>query len=387
MDSLSDNKIVKQEQQQHDLFVLTLQRLTFSLSRYYTELWRHCQTFEVFCQLPADTLSTLLPKASYIDGRKLQTLKYKAPLMCQAQRDLQWIEDNGIQLITIYDDHYPELLKNIDLPPPVLMAQGELRLLHQQQIAIVGSRKASPCGLEYAQHFASMLAQAGLTVTSGLALGIDGAAHRGALQGNGKTIAIIATGLDQIYPSRHKKLAEEITQQGLIISEFPLGTGAKRENFPRRNRIISGLSHGVLVAEAEIKSGSLITARCALEQGRDVWAIPGSPKQTGVSGCNHLIQSGAALVETPQDILTDLDLLPFSPEKMFLNNVAPDNASNRDELDVEEKQLLQILTHESQSIDKLIGKVNLTCADLTALLINMEIKGWVDLLPNGYCLK
>ena len=220
--------------------------------------------------------------------------------------DLRWLEADNHHLILFGDSAYPTLLAEITNPPPLLFVRGDKSLLTHPQLAMVGSRNPTRGGLENARAFASHLAAAGLGIISGLAMGIDGASHEGALEANGLTIAVAATGLDQVYPARHRRLADRIADNGAIISEFPIGTRPQAEHFPRRNRIISGMSMGTLVVEAAQRSGSLITARNAGEQGREIFAIPGSIHNPLARGCHHLIRQGAKLVETAEDILEEL---------------------------------------------------------------------------------
>ena len=221
---------------------------------------------------------------------------------------MRWLSLENNFLVTLADSHYPKSLLEINDPPPVLYAKGKLALLNQPSIAIVGSRNATTQGEENAEAFAKGLCSYGLCIVSGLALGIDGAAHRGALQANGSTIAVAATGLDIVYPSKHLDLAHQIAKHGLLISEFALGETSKPQNFPRRNRLISGLSLGCLVVEATLQSGSQITARLSAEQGREVFVIPGSIHSPTSKGCHQLIKQGAKLVDNLQDIIEDLNL-------------------------------------------------------------------------------
>ena len=224
-----------------------------------------------------------------------------------AKSGLQWLEKDENHLLTLGDPHYPSVLLEIPDPPPILYAKGNLKCLDMPAISVVGSRNATVQGRKNAEEFANVLATEGFCIISGLALGIDAAAHLGALKsGQGKTIAVVGTGLDIVYPAKHLKLAHQIVAQGLIISEFPIGTPYKPENFPRRNRIISGLSLGCLVVEANIQSGSLMTARFAIEQGREVFAIPGSIHSPLSKGCHTLIKQGAKLVDCIQDITNEL---------------------------------------------------------------------------------
>ncbi|MEE8482340.1 MAG: DNA-processing protein DprA, partial [Acidiferrobacterales bacterium] len=213
-------------------------------------------------------------------------------------QDIDWLAEEDSHLVSVADEAYPDLLREIPDPPALLYIKGDPVALSLPQLAIVGSRNPTPVGLENANAFAGALASTGLVVTSGLALGIDTAAHRGALDGGGNTIAIAGTGVDRIYPARNHTVAHEIAKHGALVSEFPLATPPLRENFPRRNRILSGLSLGTLVVEAALRSGSLITARLAAEQGREVFAIPGSIHSPQSRGCHQLIRQGAKLVET-----------------------------------------------------------------------------------------
>jgi DNA processing protein len=231
----------------------------------------------------------------------------QGPNLEAAEISLQWLEKDDNYLITLADAHYPQALLEIPDPPPILYAKGDLSCLKMPAIAMVGSRNASVQGEKNAEKFAYALSEQGFCIISGMALGIDGAAHRGVLKNkNGKTIAVVGTGLDIVYPAKHRELAHKIVKQGLVISEFAIGTPSRPQNFPRRNRIISGLSLGCLVVEANIPSGSLITAKCATEQGREVFAIPGSIHSPMSKGCHELIKQGAKLVDCIKDITDEL---------------------------------------------------------------------------------
>ena len=283
-------------------------------------------------------------------------------------------------IVTLGDEDYPAPLLQTEDPPCLLYAMGwipQLRHLQgTQALAIVGSRNPTPQGRLNAQAFGRSLAQAGLTVVSGLALGVDGAAHEGALDGAAPgqlaTIAVVGTGLDRVYPKQHLPLAHRIAQHGLILSEYPLGTPPRPENFPRRNRIISGLSQGTLVVEAALESGSLITARQALEQGREVFAIPGSIHSPQSKGCHALIRQGAKLVESAQDVLEELRVPdPFTQVPLALNNPAPATG------------LLALLGHEPVGLDALQARSGLDTASLQAELLDLELAGQVERLPGG----
>lgn len=231
----------------------------------------------------------------------------QGPNLEDAASGLQWLEKENNHLITLAEAHYPQALLEIPDPPPVIYAKGDLSCLSMPAVAMVGSRNASVQGEKNAEEFAYALSEQGFCIISGMALGIDGAAHRGALKNKqGKTIAVVGTGLDIVYPAQHRELAHQIVGQGLAISEFPIGTPSRPENFPRRNRIISGLSLGCLVVEANTRSGSMMTAKLAAEQGREVFAIPGSIHSPVSKGCHELIKQGAKLVDCIQDITNEL---------------------------------------------------------------------------------
>jgi len=292
--------------------------------------------------------------------------------------ELEWLSEPGHHLLTWSDPDYPVLLREIPDPPLVLYIVGERRLLSARQLAIVGSRNPTPMGRENARAFARNLSGAGLVITSGMALGVDGAAHRGALEAGGKTIAVAGTGLDRVYPARHRELAHEIVKQGALVSEFPLGTPPLPENFPVRNRIISGLSLGTLVVEAALQSGSLITARMANEQGREIFAIPGSIHAPQSRGCHALIRQGAKLVETAQDILEELGPLAAVALQATHENMPPGAR-----LDSKMEALLEHIGHDPVSIDALIERSGLTADAVSSMLLEMELDGLVSNCPGG----
>lgn len=311
------------------------------------------------------------------------------------QDDLDWLaQSSSHHIITIFDDAYPEHLKTINDPPPILFAKGRLDCLKDPQLAIVGSRNPTTGGRENAQSFAKHLAGNGLTITSGLALGIDGFAHKGALDSLASpTIAVTATGLDSTYPSKHKKLADSIVENaGLIVSEYPIGTPVKAAFFPRRNRIISGMSLGTLVVEAAIKSGSLITARNAMEQGREVFAIPGSIHNPLAKGCHRLIREGAKLVETADDILEELApqlqtfLLKADTESAPLNPQQSENAS-ADELSSDQRLILDAMGFDPVSIDKMVVQTGLTIDVVSSILLLLELHGHISACGGGQYVR
>jgi DNA processing protein len=299
------------------------------------------------------------------------------------QSTWSWYEQPGHGILTLADPDYPALLLEIDNPPPIIYWVGQLEYLSQPQLAIVGSRNPTPTGLANAREFARFLAAAGWCVCSGLASGVDGAAHRGALE-SGATLAVMGTGPDRIYPARHRDLAHEIAGGGLLITEFPPGTPPKADHFPRRNRLISGLSQGVLVVEATTQSGSLITARLAGEQGREVFAIPGSIHNPQARGCHALIRQGAKLVESGGDILEELGTVRESVTPTAPGN-HQENENNR-LADPEYQQLLDALGYDPVSVDELITRSGLTAESVSSMLLLLELDGHVSSAPGGfYC--
>lgn len=306
---------------------------------------------------------------------KKKTLAYfKKPDWSRVENDLRWAEKQDCHIIPLFDPRYPPCLKEIADPPPVLFVRGNPEVLVTPQLAIVGSRNPSAGGRYHAQAFARSLANSGLTITSGLALGVDAASHEGALE-VGKTIAVAGTGLDRIYPSRHRDLAQRILAQGAIVSEFPLGTTAIAGNFPRRNRIISGLSLGTLVVEAAVKSGSLITARLAAEQGREVFAIPGSIQNPLSRGCHQLLQQGAKLVENVTDILEELGpLATWASESLVPQS---HESSSNNHLVTNQNAVIENMGFEPISIDTLVERCGLTPEVVSSMLLSLELQGRV----------
>ncbi len=293
---------------------------------------------------------------------------------------LAWCQEPGHHIITLADALYPQRLLESSDPPCLLYVNGDPDFLNRPAIGVVGSRNATPQGVENALAFSRVLADAGFTIISGLALGIDSAAHEGALRSNthndtpSGTIAVIGTGIDRVYPARNKKLAHVITSNGCIISEFPLGTVAAASNFPRRNRLIAGLSQACLVVEAAPASGSLITARLAGELGRDLFAIPGSIHAPQYKGCHALIKQGAKLVECAQDILEELRPL-HAPQPMATRQVASANPAHQ--------AILEALGHDPCTLDQLISRSGLTTDAVLAMLTELSLEGVVTNLPGG----
>lgn len=298
----------------------------------------------------------------------------------QVEKDLDWFAQPGRHIITLHDPRYPELLKQIADPPALLFAQGDISLLSQWQLAIVGSRNPSKSGQDLAYDFARYLVQGDIAVTSGLAAGIDTASHKGALAADGKTVAVVGTGLDRVYPAKNRDLAHSIAESGLIVSEYILGTPPRAENFPRRNRLISGLSLGTLVVEAAIKSGSLITARMALEQGREVFAIPGSIHNPLAKGCHQLIREGAKLVETAKDILEELGAIAAFD---LSNDAEPEVSGQKINDDADYQALFKCLGYDPAEIDRLVACSGLTAESVSSMLLLLELQGEVESLPGG----
>ena len=319
--------------------------------------------------------------------KALQTDPPQLAALLQTTRE--WLDSGDDRCVaTLGDVAYPAPLLNIEDPPLMLYmlgaqvnrAQTATKII-ANSLAIVGSRNPTPQGESNARQFAKAFAEAGVCVVSGLALGVDGAAHDGALLGGGQTIAVVGTGLDRVYPKKHLALAHRIAQQGMIVSEFPLGTPPLMANFPRRNRIISGLTRGTLVVEAALKSGSLITARLAAEQGKEVFAIPGSIHSPQSRGCHALIKQGAKLVELAQDVLEELNLLPAGLSE------SPDSADAANDADAEplpESPLLAALGFDVVSLDELQARTGLDTPRLQGQLLELELEGRVARLPGGY---
>jgi DNA processing protein len=316
-----------------------------------------------------------------LDNSVIEQIKKQRPQI-NPDWQMERLTKEKIDLITILDKDYPKLLKEIYTPPALLYVRGKLEPSDEFSLGIVGTRKLSLYGQQITPLITADLAQAGLTIISGLAKGIDTLTHRASLEVNGRTIAVLGSGLDKqsIYPFSNQRLAEEISQSGAVISEFPLGTKPLAQHFPQRNRIISGLSLGILVIEAPEKSGALITARDALEQNRDVFAIPGSISAENSLGPNNLIKMGAKLVSQANDILQELNLTPLTESTQIDKKVIPDNQ--------EEALILKQLSNEPIHIDKIIGQTKLSTAIINSTLTLMEMKGKVkNLGGNNYVLR
>ncbi len=306
-------------------------------------------------------------------GEKVADLLAKGPSPDLLAATLAWLDLPGHHLLALGDEDYPQMLLQIPDPPTVLYAIGALTLLNRPAIAVVGSRNATRQGELDAHEFARVLSEAGFVIVSGLALGIDSAAHRGGLDGPSASIAVVGTGLDRIYPAGNRDLAHQLAHSGALVSEYPLATAPVAANFPRRNRIISGLSRGVLVVEAAPRSGSLTTARLALEQGREVLAIPGSIHSPLSKGCHALIKQGAKLVESAEDVLAELGSRPPVPP-------AHDETGEPARSD---HPLVQALAHAPASVDALSQRTGIQASELAAQLTRLELEGRVERLPGG----
>lgn len=316
------------------------------------------------------------------------------PDLRELDNDLAWLAQPARTLVTVHDPAYPRRLFATGRAPIALFVQGDVRLLNEPQLAIVGTRNPTPTGRSIAEDFARELTQSGLVITSGLALGIDAAAHQGALNAGGSTIAVLGTGPDRIYPARNRDLACRIVEHGALVSEFPPGTPVRAEHFPQRNRLISGLALGTLVVEAARQSGSLITARLATEQGREVFAVPGSIRNPAAQGCHWLIRQGAKLVENVTDILEELtpQLRQFiegaSTDHHHANpavagSVPQQSVSNPVDLDAQQQELLTYLDNEPIAVDSLVERTGLTVDVVSSMLLILELHGYIQAIPGG----
>ena len=338
----------------------------------------------------AASVATLTPHAGDAMARELAGPA--SPTQREAmQATARWLASSpSNHLLTLADPLYSAGLLAMSDPPPVLYAIGQLDLLARPGLAIVGSRSATRQGEATAEAFAAGLARAGLAIVSGLALGIDAAAHRGALDAAGGTIAVVGTGADVVYPATNRALTTRIRAQGLVLSELPLGTPAIAFNFPRRNRLIAGLARGVLVVEAALRSGSLITARLAAEQGREVFAIPGSIHSPVAKGCHRLIREGAKLVESVQDILEELRIAPAVTAAIPASTTGsaataadpPSEASPAEPRAPAQQALLDALGHDPASLDALAERTGRPAGELSALLLELELTQDVERLPG-----
>ncbi len=312
-------------------------------------------------------------------GRRVAGEIQKGPLEKAVKRELSLLEEVGGRIVTLKDDHYPKRLKDIYDPPALLYVRGELRKEDELAVAVVGSRKTSPYGRWITEKIGQDLARHGVTIVSGMARGIDSVAHKGALQGGGRTIAVLGCGVDVIYPSENRTLFYQIIGDGAVLSEFPMGSPPEGGHFPRRNRIISGLSIGVVIVQASAGSGSLITAGYALEQGREVFAVPGNVGAEGSRGTNQLIKEGAKLVESSEDILEEV-----LPQWRREGEAVQKGETPGPDLAEEEKVLYRLLGETPFHIDAIIQESRLDPGKVSSLLLNLELKGLISQSP-GKC--
>lgn len=335
-----------------------------------------------------------------LDAKTIHSLRHTDPERLEAA--LAWLDHPAHHLVTRKDPYYPPLLRRIPDAPLVLFVNGDPDWLLRPQIAIVGSRNATAGGLSIARDFADRLSRAGLVVTSGLALGIDAAAHGAAIDAGGATLAVAGTGPDKVYPARHRDLALRIVDNGAVISSFAPGIGPRAGHFPARNRIISGMSAGVVVIEAGIQSGSLITARLAGEQGREVFAVPGSVRNPMARGCHRLIRQGARLVESPAEVVDELSPLiselagelrgllqscpTHEPDERSSNGdgtVAPEAGDPHPGSDASAEALLAAVGYDPVSVDEIVARTNLTTQAISSMLVELELQGRVMALGGG----
>lgn len=319
--------------------------------------------------LPENVLAADRSALARVAGTDAAIALASSTAAAAAERSLSWASDSNHHIITLADEVYPRLLLETVDPPPLLYAVGNPELLNRSALAIVGSRNGTAQGLRNAEAFAKAFSHGGLTIVSGLALGIDAAAHRGGLAGAGSTIAVLGTGVDIVYPQGNAALFGDIAERGLLVSEYALGTPSIGRNFPRRNRIISGLARGCLVVEAALGSGSLITARLATEQGREVFAIPGSIHSPLSKGCHWLIKQGAKLVDSAEDVIAELGSWHYA------STLPPAHAGSA--------ELLEHMGYDPVDIDSLCARAGQPAEKITAKLLQLELDGLVATLPGG----
>lgn len=367
--------------------LLLFHRLPGTGTSAYWKLQAHFPDLNAAFQASGQSLTAILPEEACAALADYRANGEASAVFQQVRRDLEWTRNNHVHLIDIHHDLYPQLLRETKKAPPLLYVAGDPNVLSFPQVSIVGTRNPSPSGRGTAFDFGAELARSGFTVTSGLALGVDTCAHRGAVSVSGRTIAVLGTGIDTIYPQRNSPLAMEILANGgALVSEFPLGTSPMGQNFPQRNRIISGMSYGVLVVEAAVKSGSLITARYALQQDREVFAVPGSIHNPLSRGCHALIKDGAKLVETAQDIVDELkSFLALKWEQLDLEDkVEVSHIASGVAATKMEEEVFAELGYEATKIDTLVDRTGLTVGDVMACVLTLELKGLIANTGTGY---
>lgn len=371
---------------------LLLHRLPGFSYRRFARLDRHAiDASSLLLEKSSSWLAANLPSTTVEHIVALRRNGERDALWQQMLRDLECCDQLAIQVLRYTDAAYPSLLQHTASAPPLLFVRGKVDALQTPQLAIVGARSATAAGIDCAAGFARGLCQRGLTITSGLALGIDTAAHEGALAAGGLTIAALGTGVDCIYPRNQDRLVAAILEQGALVSELPIGAPARPQHFPQRNRLISGLSHGVLVVEAAVRSGSLITAHFAVEQGRSVFAIPGSINNPLARGCHALIRNGAHLVETIDDIVSELQAPLQLPLTQVLEEVAPSSplvaAASSEEVIPASAAACALFRHLGAAPlapDLLLERSGLSPSELSCLLLELELQGLVQVVAGGY---
>lgn len=379
---------------QMEYALLLLQHLPNTTTNTYWQLLKVFPSLEAALEANPEKLQKLLSEAAVSELLRHRHDSAASALSQKVQKALDWCQQQDVELVSIYSDAYPAVLREIPKAPALLYVKGRVSALTLPQLAIVGSRSPSPSGIATARDFAQHLAAGGLAITSGLALGIDQAAHEGAVEAGGATLAVMATGIDQLYPRRNQALAERIVASGgALITEFSIGTAPQAAFFPQRNRIISGLSAGVLVVEAAVKSGSLITARFALQHNREVFAIPGSIHNPLSRGCHALIKEGAVLTESADDIIQHLaGYLSLKWQELGLTLPKAAGAPSglalmeRGEL-IEtpcEAAVLAHLDYVPASLDQLTERTGLPVGELLASLLTLELKGLASSFNGGY---
>lgn len=356
---------------QEHLYLNALNLVSLSGPKQVSTLLDHFHTAREIWEAPAEMIASILAVPEQADRLR----KEKGSI----DPVLEWekLQIKKIQTVSVNDDYYPALLKQLNYPPLLLYYRGSVERINRSAVAIVGSRRCTFYGQEVAGRLAAELTAAGVAIISGMALGIDTAAHRGSLENRGYTVAVLGCSVDYCYPPQNRDLLEQIIAEGAVISEFPLGTQPLPSHFPRRNRIISGLSLGTVVVEATAKSGALITANFALEQNREVFAVPGNVGSPYSRGCHRLLKEGARLVETASDILEELNLDVLSEEQLTLG-------LERIELTEQENKVLNLIPYQPMHIDKIIRLTGCTAAESSALLLSLELKKLVRQTPGKY---
>ena len=363
--------------------------------RHYLALWHTPsvggKTFTAICERFPDLTDFFAKPLKYAEQFQLRSAAkhyLSQPSWQDVDQALAWQEQTDQHIITLFDPRYPQALKNTSSPPAILFVKGNVNCLNDPQLAIVGTRHPTPYGRENAIQFAKTMAEDGIIVTSGLAMGVDTAAHQGALFA-GQTIAVLGNGLNHIYPAQNYQLAQRIAENGAVISEFPLDMRVDRRTFPQRNRIISGMSLGTLVVEAAPRSGSLITAKQAMDQGREVFTIPGSIHSPQSKGCHELLRQGAKLVESAYDILIEIkpalqSALNHTDITKSHKNTAATTSVQAEPLDQDYQNLLLQIDFKPTPVDLIIAKSQLTASEVSSMLLVLELQNYIAAVPGGY---